>query len=178
MSARVDDLLRDLRVELDTVTPSVGFRQRLRAFALTRGRRRGSRTAMTTTLAVAAALLLAGRSFLPAPDVGVVAELPRVAAVAQAEAASRPIASVPRPAQTVSTSRAAARVASVPGVQPEVLVPRDQELAVRQWLGFLRSPRDVEVAATAAVPAIAPVEIPLIQINPVSAGHPGGERHR
>ena len=39
MSARVDDLLRDLRAELEAAAPAPGFRLRVRTFALQSARR-------------------------------------------------------------------------------------------------------------------------------------------
>lgn len=181
MSARVDDLLRDLRIELDHVTPSASFRQRVRAHAIARGRVRRGRVAAPAVLATAAAVFLTARFVTPVPDSVPVQQAQQVLATPSSVVAApvaTPVAASGRPRQAaVVVSRVSISTRSR---QPEVLVPADQEMALRQWLSALRAAREPQVAieSTALVPPIVPIEISPIQIDPVLPGQSGGERNR
>jgi hypothetical protein len=172
MSARVDDLLRDLRVELEHATPSAGFRQRVHAHALANGRVRRARLVVPAALAAAAALFLTARSMTPVSEPSPLPPTQQVPTVPSSVA----LAPVTPPAATPVRVRQQAPGVARLSKQPEVLVPPDEELALRRWLAHLRGPRAPEVATL--VPLIALVEIPLIQIEPIPAGQAGGERNR
>jgi hypothetical protein len=180
MSARVDDLLRDLHVELENVAPSAGFRQRVRAHAIARGRVRRGRVALPAVLATAAAVFLTARSVTPVPDSVPVQQATQVltsrSSVAAAHVAPTPAA----PGRPRQAAVVVSRVSTSTSAQPEVLVPADQEIALRQWLNALRAVREPQVAieSSALVPPIVPIEISPIQIDPVFPGQTGGERNR
>ena len=177
MSARVDDLLRDLRVELEHAAPSAGFRQRVRAHAIAQRRVGRSRVVVPAVLAAAAALFLTARSLTPVPDsVPVPRALQVLASPSSIDATplATPAATPNRPRQAAAV---VARVSVSTFRQPEVLVPPDQEIALRQWLAALGAARDPRSAETDAgvVPPIVPVEIAPIHIEPIAAGPSGGK---
>lgn len=171
MSARVDDLLRDLRAELEAAAPAPGFRLRVRTFALQSARRRTRRA--PAALAAAATIVLAGRLLLPVSSVDPAVPAPPVAPPHAARVDATPvppaIASSPsRPASRHGTPRAAQAVAQR-ATTFDVIVSPDEAIALQQYLGRLRAPRQPATVTAQALPPVPLVEIPPIQIEPLSA---------
>lgn len=168
---RVDVALKELAAAL-SVEPSREFAAEVRARLESEGRTRWARgvawvVGATAAAAVAAAVWISNRhdvapSQLPSPPVA-------------AEARVSPLT-----APAVMTGQPRARRPSAPP-QLEVLVPGDQEIALRGLLVALREGRlSVPPAAEEAIggpddlPKPAAIEIPPIKVEPLTAPSTGG----
>lgn len=202
MSAAVDDLLRDLAVEL-AVEPSPALAAQARA----RARQPGGRRAFTGGWLAPAVLLTSGfflfESFPGQEEAqGLPAVIsPQRALVAQTLSTS-PQTSAVRPPRIVGPLWSDSRVPGRPITQSEtagpqaaaseiaptplMIVPADQAIALRRILAAMRSGPapvppavTVEVDADGRLPAPAAIEIPEItieQLLPPASG--GGSRER
>ena len=189
MSAAVDDLLRDLAVEL-AVEPSPALAAQARA----RARQSGGRRAFTRRRLALAVLLTSGFFLFESfPGQKETRGLPTVIS---------PQTSAVRPPRIVGPLRSDSRMTGRPITQSEtaelqaaaseilpaplMIVPADQAIALRRLLDAMRSgPAPVPPAVTVVVdadgrlPAPAAIEIPEItieQLLPPASG--GGSRDR